>query len=62
MASETSILLSTNTILEYKPSILKTAIIVDWNNSPYKIKHGKRTRVDYIGTTADRWPDFPWES
>lgn len=62
MASGTSLLLSKKTIMDYNPATVKTAIIVDWNNSPYKIKHGKRPEIDYVGTTADKWPDFPWES
>jgi hypothetical protein len=36
-------------------------MIVDWNNSSFKVASGIRPTIDYFGTTADRWPDFPWE-
>ncbi len=62
MASGTSVNLSVDTITKYKPLAIKTAIIVDWPNSPYNLKNGNRPTPDFIGTAVDKWPDFPWES
>ncbi len=61
MASGTSITLATNLVLSYKPRQIKLAVIVDWPTSPYNKKTKARPIVDYIGTTVDIWPDFPWE-
>lgn len=61
MASGTSIILSLNEILKFSPAVIRTAIIVDWPNSPYKLKSGKRPQIDFIGTSVAKWPDFPWE-
>jgi hypothetical protein len=46
---------------KHHPDEVKTAMIVDWNNSSFKVASGIRPTIDYFGTTADRWPDFPWE-
>jgi len=61
MASGASILLAQKEIEKAIPSELKTAIIVDWPNSPYKNKLGHRPKVDFIGDVVNKWPDFPWE-
>jgi len=62
MASGTSVSLSINELSKYEPSEIRLAIIVDWPSSPYSLKVGEeRPKIDYIGTTSDFWPDFPWE-
>jgi len=62
MASGTSVMLSIKSIAKYSPASIKTAIMVDWPNSTYDIKSGgSRPIPDFIGTTVEKWPDFPWE-
>jgi hypoxanthine phosphoribosyltransferase len=61
MASGTSITLACQLISECRPAEVKTAVIVDWPNSPYATKHGKRPTPDFVGTSVIMWPDFPWE-
>lgn len=61
MASGTSVHLAHQLIQACKPVNMKTAIIVDWPNSPYATKTGSRPRPDFVGTSVSDWPDFPWE-
>jgi hypoxanthine phosphoribosyltransferase len=61
MASGTTMNLAIEAILDDQVADLKTAVIVDWPNSPYELKSGKRPTIDFIGTTVDKWPSFPWE-
>lgn len=61
MASGTTMILSLKVIRRFNPVEVKTAVIVDWPTSPYKLKLGKRPTIDFIGTTVDKWPEFPWE-
>lgn len=62
MASGTTIDLCLKKIRMFNPTEVRTAIIIDWPNSPYKIKKNvNRPRVDYIGGEVNKWPDFPWE-
>jgi hypoxanthine phosphoribosyltransferase len=42
-------------------SRIAVAMMVDWYNSSYKIASGVRPSIDYVGTRATCWPDFPWE-
>jgi len=61
MASGTTMALSIRAIQAFAPKEVRTAVIVDWSSSPYKCRSGTRPSIDYIGTTADKWPEFPWE-
>lgn len=61
MASGTTMALSIRAIQAFAPEEIRTAVIVDWPSSPYKCRFGTRPPIDYIGTTADKWPEFPWE-
>jgi hypoxanthine phosphoribosyltransferase len=61
MASGTSITLACQLVDECKPAMMKTAIIVDWPNSPYAMKSENRPIPDFVGTSVSIWPDFPWE-
>ena len=61
MASGTTVNLASKLIGDCQPAEIKTAIIVDWPNSPYPIKQGNRPSPDFVGTSVSKWPDFPWE-
>lgn len=62
MASGTTIDLCLKQINMLNPLEVKTAIIVDWPNSPYKNKSNiARPIINYVGEVVDKWPDFPWE-
>ncbi|MHB9036373.1 MAG: phosphoribosyltransferase [Armatimonadota bacterium] len=61
MASGTSMQLSTDALSLLGPAEIRTAILVDWPNSPYENKLGPRPQVDYVVSEASVWPDFPWE-
>jgi hypoxanthine phosphoribosyltransferase len=62
MESGNTAVLCIEEISKHKPAIIKIAMIVDWDkNTMYKIESGKRPDIDYFGTKADMWPDFPWE-
>lgn len=62
MASGTTIRLGNKLIKEKKPNQVKTAVIVDWENSPYENKDIIRPKPEYIGAKVNKWPDFPWEN
>ena len=61
MASGTTMNLAIDTIIDDQAAELKTVVLVDWPNSPYELKYGKRPTIDFIGTTVGTWPSFPWE-
>lgn len=61
MESGTTVELCMAALEKYKPADIKTAIMVDWYTSSYKIASGKRPHIDFSGDKAIMWPDFPWE-
>lgn len=62
MASGTTFQLCVESLVKCNPQIIKTAVVIDWYNSPYKIRDNKtRPKIDYVGEIANKWPDFPWE-
>lgn len=61
MASGTTISMGVEELATCRPSDIRTLIIIDWPNSPYKNQNLVRPMPDFIGDKIDCWPDFPWE-
>lgn len=62
MASGTTLSICINRINEAGVKEVKTAIIINWPNSPYNTSKIIRPKPEFVGETAYKWPDFPWES
>lgn len=61
IASGTTMSLCLEKLSLLKIKEVRTAVLVDWPESPYKLKEKKRPVMDYVGKIIDKWPNFPWE-
>ena len=61
MASGRTLRLAGSAVISRCPAEIRTAIVIDWPNSPYSDDNNRRSVPNYVADTVDRWPVFPWE-
>jgi len=61
MASGRTLRLARAAVIAGGPQEIRTAIVIDWPNSPYSDSRNMRSVPDYVADTVDSWPIFPWE-